>query len=211
MFTILPGHYQAGHYAVEPDWSSASYWYGMASLATQCTIELNHLALPSLQGDAVVAQLYTDLGVTTTQQEAGIVLSKVAHHQVEPVQLDATHFPDLAQTLAVSCAGLGIPCKMSGLHTLRIKETDRITALETEFKKLGLQVETGEETIALKGPPADKGTAIETYGDHRMAMAFAPLALKLPHVDILDAEVVAKSYPNFWEHLGLAGFELAKI
>jgi 3-phosphoshikimate 1-carboxyvinyltransferase len=186
---------------VESDWSSASYFYSMAALSDSAEINLTSYRENSLQGDRSTADIYQKLGVKTTFLEGELKLEKTEVELPETLQLDLANSPDLAQTVAVTCFGLGIGAQLTGLHTLRIKETDRLQALKNELEKLGGQVEISEDTLRLSASEEIKpNIAIDTYNDHRMALAFAPLALKIPIV-INDAGVVSKSFPEFWENL----------
>lgn len=193
---------------VESDWSSASYFYSIIALSDiGASITLSSYKLQSLQGDRALADIYQNLGVTTEFNNDSIVLTKVSR-ELSTVNCQLNDTPDLAQTIAVSCFGLGVGCNLTGLHTLKIKETDRLEALKAELKKLGAEVEVTDDALFLK-PSSTINTevAIDTYNDHRMAMAFAPLAIKVP-IRIKDAEVVSKSYPAFWEDLKKMGFEI---
>ncbi|MFD2601924.1 3-phosphoshikimate 1-carboxyvinyltransferase [Flavobacterium suzhouense] len=201
------GNQQPAAIIVESDWSSASYFYSIVALSEIGTsITLSSFKKQSLQGDRALADIYQDLGVTTEFKESTLTLSKT--HNSKSITRNLKDTPDLAQTIAVSCFGLGIGCNLTGLHTLKIKETDRLEALKTEFEKLGAEVEVSNDTLFLKPSLAiNAEVAINTYNDHRMAMAFAPLAIKVP-IKINDAEVVSKSYPAFWEDLKKVGFEI---
>lgn len=191
---------------IESDWSSASYFYSIAAISEQAEIELSSYKLNSRQGDAEVATIFEHLGVKTEYLDNSIKLSRKNLKHPHSLKLDLQNTPDLAQTIAVCCLGLGIGCELNGLHTLKIKETDRLLALKTEMEKFGANVEITGDSLKLY-PTANlkEGVSIATYNDHRMAMAFAPLALKVP-VEIQEAEVVSKSYPEFWEHLATLGF-----
>ncbi|MBT8184356.1 MAG: 3-phosphoshikimate 1-carboxyvinyltransferase [Eudoraea sp.] len=186
---------------VESDWSSASYYYGIAALSEIGTkINLTAYKKNSLQGDSILSELYRDFGVTTSFGDHSISLLKTADHKTS-VEYDLTSAPDIAQTIVVSCFGLGMGCHLSGLHTLKIKETDRLEALYKELTKLGAKLEVTSDSLTLEpGKTILSKIAIDTYNDHRMAMAFAPLAMKTTLI-INDAEVVSKSYPDFWEDL----------
>jgi len=193
---------------VESDWSSASYFYSLVALSENAKITLGSYKKKSYQGDAALAEIYTNLGVKTTYGEQTITLEKL-NTAVAPgfgnEALDLSNAPDIAQTIAVTCFGLGLGCHLMGLHTLKIKETDRLEALKTEIEKLGGEVRITAATLTLK-PVAkiNKGVTIATYNDHRMAMAFAPLALRT-QFQIQDAHVVSKSYPDFWNDLKQLG------
>ena len=194
---------------VESDWSSASYFYSLVALSNSATIKLSSYRNDSLQGDAVLQTLYAQLGVRTTFTENGIVLEKVSDRTLpKKIIENLVHAPDLAQTLVVSCAGLGIECELSGLHTLKIKETDRLVALQKELTKLGATISVTEDSLHLEaGTCLRQNIAIATYQDHRMALAFAPLGLKVP-IQIQEAEVVSKSYPDFWNDLTYLGYRI---
>lgn len=190
---------------VESDWSSASYFYSLIALSEVGTsISLSSYNKESLQGDSCLVEIYKDFGVETTFQDNSIILAKSAvilsnKKDSTPVNLDLKNAPDLAQTIAVTCFGLGLACNLTGLHTLKIKETDRLVALQNELKKLSAEIEITNESLHLNASlQIDKNCTIKTYDDHRMAMAFAPLALKVP-ITIENADVVTKSYVNFWK------------
>jgi len=195
---------------VESDWSSASYFYSivaMCKIGTQ--ISLTSYKRNSLQGDAILSNIYQDFGVETSFYDEMIVLKKTGNVKKEQIQLDLIKAPDIAQTIVVTCLGLNTPCKLSGLHTLKIKETDRLEALKTEIEKLGGNIRVSENMLWLeKNNSLKNNVIISTYNDHRMAMAFAPLSLKIP-IRIEDADVVSKSYPSFWEDLKSIGFKIS--
>ena len=200
------------HYAtVESDWSSASYFYSIVALSPIDTeITLTSYKKESLQGDAVLAEIYKTFGVETTFENKSIRLKKVKDIQEKAVAFELNKSPDIAQTIAVTCLGLGVNCHLSGLHTLKIKETDRLVALQNELEKLGAKVDISEDTLDLYATKhIKKDVTIKTYNDHRMAMAFAPLALKTS-LYIEDFMVVSKSYPTFWEDLETLGFKFSK-
>ena len=196
---------------VESDWSSASYFYSIIALSDiGSEIRLSSYKKQSLQGDAVLADIYEYFGVSTTFDENSIILKKVAKSKKELLQLDLNKAPDIAQTIAVTCFGLGVSCDLDGLHTLKIKETDRLEALKNELTKLGAIISVTNDSLYLEGSSKIiSNVSIKTYNDHRMAMAFAPLAMLMP-INILDANVVTKSYRNFWEDLQQIGFQLNK-
>jgi len=185
---------------VESDWSSASYYYSLVALSPNSKITLSSYKKASLQGDSVLADIYENLGVKTVFNENSITLintSKVTTSKL--MDLNLIGAPDIAQTIVVTCFGLGIECYLTGLHTLKIKETDRLVALKNEIEKLGGKVEITNETLKLSSSKEiNPNMSVSTYDDHRMAMAFAPLALTVP-IEIEDANVVSKSYPTFWE------------
>lgn len=197
---------------IESDWSSASYYYSIIALSEiGARITLSSYKKRSLQGDSILAKIYTDFGVVTTFENNSITLKKTAMPASDFLNYNLNGAPDMAQTIAVTCFGLGLGCCLTGLHTLKIKETDRLQALQNELTKLGARVQVTGESLTME--PASgiiSDVAIKTYQDHRMAMAFAPLALKVPIV-IEDAEVVSKSYPTFWRDLKHIGFSISEI
>ncbi len=192
---------------IESDWSSASYFYSMIALSENFKITLMGYFKDSLQGDSILATIYESLGVTTyyNEEDASITLSKNNKTIADHILLDLVDAPDIAQTIAVTCFALGLGCKLTGLHTLKIKETDRLLALKTELEKLGAKVTVTNETLELvPSEEINENVTIQTYNDHRMAMAFAPLALKKT-IEINDAGVVSKSFPTYWEDIQKAG------
>ena len=191
---------------VESDWSSASYHFSMVALAQSADVSINSYVTNSLQGDSVLVDIYAQLGVRATFDGHRLQLTKSGKIQSH-ITLDLIKAPDIAQTIAVTCYGLGVSCDLTGLHTLKIKETDRLVALQNELSKLGASIRITEDSLHLDTRKGDivADVAIDTYHDHRMAMAFAPLGLRVPIV-INDAEVVTKSYPSFWNDLELLGF-----
>ena len=198
-----------GCFAVEADWSAASYWFEMAALTpdAEAGLLLKGLQQDSLQGDSRVKDLFEPLGVRAEWQADGLLLQKTAAPGNDPAiyEADLATCPDLAQTVCVACAMLRRPFRLTGLSTLRIKETDRLAALQAELLKLGRSIEIdGDDTLAYDGnavPVQPENIVIDTYSDHRMAMAFAPCALLQPGLRIAAPEVVGKSYPDFWQHL----------
>jgi 3-phosphoshikimate 1-carboxyvinyltransferase len=210
---------------IESDWSSASYWYSIIALSEIGTqINLSSYKINSLQGDSVLVDIYKDFGIETTfNHDNSITISKERIHNSELATQNSqlNNSPDIAQTIAVSCFGLGIGCHLTGLHTLKIKETDRLEALKTELTKLGAAISVTNDSLHLKpndlfkngNSPLLEGCLIDgvlTYQDHRMAMAFTPLALKVP-VIIKDADVVSKSYPDFWKDIEKVGFTIKRV
>jgi len=193
---------------VESDWSSASYFYSIVALSDiGSEITLSSYNKSSLQGDACLAEMYQHFGVKTTFYAQQIILKKEVFIPSSFSQ-NLKDAPDIAQTIAVTCFGLGLSCDLSGLHTLKIKETDRLVALEKELTKLGAEIYVTNDSLHLKPRiKINKNCTIKTYKDHRMAMAFAPLAIKVP-IEILEAEVVTKSYRTFWNDLQQIGFEI---
>ena len=210
---VSPGSYEDIPLTVEADWSAASYWYELAAIAAHLGHDVD-ITLPALtpnsrQGDRVVAQLFEPLGIRTEYTEEGARLHNfqfsILNSQLEK---DFTHCPDIAQTLAVTCCLLGIPYTFKGVHSLRIKETDRVAALIAELRKLGFVLRAeGDELLVWDGTRCEpeEHPVIATYDDHRMAMAFAPAALCYEGLAIEHPEVVTKSYPTFWEDLKRIG------
>lgn len=203
---------QDSKFVIESDWSSASYWYSIVALAEIGTeITLSSYKKDSLQGDSVLAAIYQDFGVETIFQNNTILLRKTQPCHLATVKYHLNDAPDIAQTIAVTCLGLGIGCHLTGLHTLKIKETDRLEALKNEMTKLGGVISVTDDSLTLSASAVLKSDcSIATYQDHRMAMAFAPLALKTDLV-IEEAEVVSKSYPNFWKDLKSVGFQMLEV
>ena len=206
---IQPQTYTPIRYRVESDWSAASYWYEILALAEEGKIQLNGLKKESLQGDSHVAEIYKNFGVETEYFDNYVVISKskeLTHKlDADKLEIDFTNVPDLAQTVVVTCCLKEIPFKFSGLQSLKIKETNRVAALINELKKLGYVLyEPSEGELAWNEERCEPESvpSIATYEDHRMAMAFAPAALLKP-IEILHPEVVSKSYPGFWEDIGL--------
>lgn len=206
VITILPQSYQPVSIAVESDWSAASYWYSIVALAESTEITLLGLEDRSLQGDRQIVDIMEKLGVSSRFHASGVTLTKM-HTESKTLEWDFSSCPDLGPTVMATCAALGVSCYATGLESLRIKETDRIAALQNELAKIGANLleESGRWTLH-PGNDLD-GTefvTFDSYDDHRMAMALAPLALKLP-VTINDPKVVRKSYPGFWEDLAEVG------
>lgn len=195
---------------VESDWSSASYFYSLVALSPLGTqIQMSSYQKNSLQGDSVLADIYSSLGVSTEYGNSNTIsLKKVRSADTAKLNLDLSNSPDIAQTIVVSCLALQLECHIDGLHTLKIKETDRLQALKNEIQKLGSVLKITERSLTLERPrPLTSGALIDTYNDHRMAMAFAPLILKT-NLFINDAEVVSKSFPDFWNNLRSLGLEI---
>lgn len=196
-------------YYVESDWSSASYWYSMVALAETAEVKLLHFNKASLQSDSILVDLYSHLGVKTEWSATGITLTKIP---VEAKELNYSFIdcPDIAQTVAATCVGLGIKANLTGLQTLKLKETDRIVALKTELEKFGASVEITNDSIKII--PAEKivqpTSLIQTYHDHRMAMSIAPLVMKVNELSIQDPDVVNKSYAAFWDDLQESGIDV---
>lgn len=213
VLTVRPGAYQPTDYVIESDWSAASYWYAMVALAPAgAEITLPGLRRESLQGDQAIAGMMTQFGVETTFLPEAVHLRQVPlSPQAETPVLDFTDCPDLAQTVAVVAAALARPVDLTGLESLRIKETDRIAALQAELAKFGGDLRDlghGRFRAESTGFAVD-GQTVATYHDHRMAMAFAPLALRGP-LAIEAPTVVRKSYPQFWKELAKSGFRISE-
>ena len=195
---------------VESDWSSASYYYSIIALSRNLELTLNNFSKNSMQGDSKIISIFEKLGVETifNKNDNSILLRHIKTEIIDSLSLNLNDTPDIAQTLAVTCFGLGIHCKLEGLKTLKIKETDRLLALKTELEKLGANVTFTEESITVfRSRKIIENITIETYQDHRMAMAFAPLVLKVP-INILEPNVVTKSYTTFWEDLLKIGIKV---
>jgi 3-phosphoshikimate 1-carboxyvinyltransferase len=197
---------------VESDWSSASYFYSIVALSKiGSEITLSAYKKESLQGDSCLAEIYQHFGVETVFDEHSIILKKTKVSNKEILEIDLKNAPDIAQTIAVTCFAEKIACNLSGLHTLKIKETDRLEALHDELSKLGALISVTDKSLHLeKSSEIKKNIAIKTYSDHRMAMAFAPLALLVP-IKILNAEVVTKSYQKFWEDMQQIGIVINEL
>lgn len=215
---IAPQVYQARPFTVEADWSAASYYYALAALAPAATLQLNGVYAGSLQGDAVLSDMMEHLGVHTEFLPEGIRLSKKAGNLPPSFEWDFLQCPDLAQTIAVICAGLGVPGTFKGIETLRIKETDRVAALAAELAKVDVTLtdhlpQTGQERFSVQGKAgwgAQIPPVFATYEDHRMAMAFAALGLS-GKIRIAEPQVVVKSYPDFWKDLERLGFDIRTL
>lgn len=218
LISVPPQTYTARPFTVEADWSAASYYYSLAALSDACELYVDGLFAESLQGDAVLQQMYREFGVDTTFTNTGLCLRKAAGGQLpETFEYDFLECPDVAQTLAATCAGLGVTGLFTGLQTLRIKETDRIAALQAELGKVGTFLsklpahfapQSEQEYYLLEGKASwEEAPTFTTYEDHRMAMALAPLALCGP-IRVEEPEVVAKSYPDFWRDLAALGFSV---
>lgn len=217
--SITPQTYQAKPYTVEADWSAASYYYAVAAFSQTTHLQLNGLQGRALQGDSVLIELMQQLGVQSTLNKNGVLLTKIANAPLsKALNFNFLTCPDIAQTLAVVCAGLQVPAQFSGLITLSIKETDRTAALQTELKKIGVDfIGQGDEWTlhladkqVLKQHIQSTSLQISTYHDHRMAMAFAPVAMVMQQaICIEDPMVVTKSYPKFWQDFATLGFDVS--
>ncbi len=201
--------YSKSTISVEPDWSAASYWYAIAALADEAELFLPGLNGYSLQGDSKITEIMANFGITSQFKDGGVFLKKEAK-KLERKIFDFKECPDLAQTVIVVCAALGHDATFTGLETLKIKETDRVNALQVELAKIGVNLIEKNQTYKLdcSGRDLNKTISINTYDDHRMAMAFAPLALVLNEMEIDDHLVVEKSYPHFWKDLESIGYEV---
>ncbi len=194
---------------IESDWSSASYFYSIiSSSAIGSEIVLSTFKKDSLQGDSCLANIYNHFGVRTVFTNSSIILKKVEKSNINTLNLDLITAPDIAQTIAVTCFSEGVGCNLTGLHTLKIKETDRLIALDNELKKLGADISVSNKSLHLKpSTKINSNISIETYNDHRMAMAFAPLSMKTS-IKIKDSEVVTKSYKKFWDDIKQIGIKI---
>ena len=217
-FSVLPQRYESDNdFIVESDWSAASYWYEMVALCKNrnVIIELKGLWPDSQQGDAAISDLFDRLGVKTSFNPSGITLMKKQRTVDYPLNFDFKAMPDMAQTVAVTCAALHIPFHFTGLQSLRIKETDRLLALKTELRKLGYLLDIkDEDALVWNGGRCEAETSpvIATYKDHRMAMAFTPVSLCMDNgIRIDDPHVISKSYPSFWTDLEKANFVITEI
>ena len=195
----------------ESDWSSASYFYSIIALSPLGTqVRLSTYKKDSLQGDAVLKDIYKQMGVETTFDGSKIILKKINNTLPGSIDIDLANAPDIAQTIVVTCLGLQVQCRLTGLHTLKIKETDRLEALKSEIYKFGTDLNITNDSLSLLNPkPLESAAIVETYNDHRMAMAFAPLAL-LTSFSIKEAEVVSKSFPDFWKNLLELGLNISE-
>lgn len=223
---VAPQRYRAAKLTIEPDWSGASYWYSMAALSDEVSLKLPYLKQHSLQGDRAIASIMTQFGVETaftgagihlTRSPSGPPLTRVGEEGKEIVrELDFIHCPDLAQTVISCCTALRLKARFTGLESLKIKETDRVEALRSELGKFGASLNENEagnrwELDAVNVYTPDTPPVIHTYDDHRMAMAIAPLAIRMGPVEIEDKDVVEKSYPGFWKDLQKVGFGLTTL
>lgn len=214
--SVKPGAYAFRHdaYFIEGDWSSAGYWYSVAALSENNEIVLKNLSQQSLQADSVAEALYAQFGVASAWRQEANGPWLLALHRPGKIQANAFYYnfsdcPDLAPTVACTCAGLGIDARLQGLQTLRIKESDRVLALKNELEKFGCEVTSTDQSLHLKQAFSQKqneAVAIDTYHDHRMAMSVAPLCMAYSPLIIRDAGVVNKSYPGFWHDLAQTGF-----
>lgn len=194
---------------IESDWSSASYWYSIATISSNCSLELSDFKESSWQGDSRVSRIYKEyFGVKTEFINDKIILSKIKNHKAPKYfEIDLNDCPDIAQTLIISCAALKVKTKITGLQTLKIKETDRLIAMRNELKKIGVDTELTNNSIEIKSFFTGNNQAIKTYNDHRMALSFATFGT-IQSIDIQNENVVIKSYPNFWKDMIKVGFKV---
>ncbi|HNM32120.1 MAG TPA: 3-phosphoshikimate 1-carboxyvinyltransferase [Chitinophagales bacterium] len=209
---VYAGNYQPKPFFIEGDWSAASYFYSIAILAKNATIELKGLTQQQIQGDSIIATIAEKFGIETIYGDNSIRIKKTAPISIQQMEYDFLECPDLAQTVIAFCAACNINMRCTGLQTLRIKETDRIAALDTELKKLDLaaieEMDSNNWRLHTKKSTKSEVVCIATYEDHRMAMSFAPLALIVDKICIEEPEVVSKSYPMFWKDLERLGFRI---
>lgn len=206
---VHPGEYQESTIEVERDWSSASYFFEWVLFNPELQIGLPGLSLESVQGDAAIVDLFQKLGVSTIQEGGGISIQKSRDQELN--EFDFLEIPDMAQSFAVAAAGMKKKIKFTGLQTLKVKETDRIAALKSELLKVGVACSITDNTLEIAGfKDAPPNALIETFRDHRMAMAFAPLVSKLGEIQIKDPEVVGKSFPDYWEQVAKLGVQIIK-
>lgn len=210
-----PYSYDKKLYIVESDWSAASYYYSLVALSSIGTkLVIKSLFKNSLQADSACAHIYNDFGISTNYEDNLVVISKTEKHRDKKLELDFIECPDIAQTVVCSCVGLQMSFVFKGLQTLKVKETDRIIALQNECKKLGIELSVTNNSIEWNGEESinkEISDSIVTYNDHRMAMSFAPLCLLVQNITIENAEVVSKSYPEFWQHLKFIGINYTQI
>ena len=211
---IAPQQYSPITFEVEADWSAASYWYEMGAFSFG-DIRLNGLSDKSLQGDSAVREIFKNFGIESEWDESG-KLELMPSPDITPrLTIDLSGQPDLAQTLVVTCCALNIPFNITGLSTLKIKETDRLDALCTELRKMSFLIRQPDDASLVwegeRANPTQGGLAIDTYKDHRMALAFAPISYFVPGIIIKDVDVVSKSYPEYWDHLRQIGFTLEEV
>jgi 3-phosphoshikimate 1-carboxyvinyltransferase len=196
---------------VESDWSSLSYFYSIVALSKYSELNIGSYNINSIQGDKKLVEIYKNFGVQTSFSNDIITIKKIESKDLnKSLKLDLSDTPDIAQTIAVTCFGLGLSCDLNGLHTLKIKETDRLEALKVELTKMGAIVSITKDSFHLtKSSEIKSNITIETYNDHRMAMAFTPLAICKPII-INNPDVVSKSFPDFWDHLKGMNFLISK-
>lgn len=210
--TVGPQPFKSAKLGVEPDWSAASYWYSITALADKAELSLPYLKDKSLQGDSRIREIMQAFGVATSKSENGIVL-RSSEKNFDDAVLDLKDCPDLAQTIVVCAAAMAKNLTFTGLETLKIKETDRILALQNELSKIGVTLTESDlyYTLNCDNLSFPKRVSFKTYEDHRMAMAFAPLSLLIEEVVLEEMDVVQKSYPDFWKDLEKAGFTVTEV
>lgn len=209
LVTVKSGAYRPARFEVDADWSAAAFWMEIAALSTS-EFDLRRISPKSLQGDCAAAGFFEMLGVVTEETDEGVHVSPSPEMHAR-LNINLSENPDLAQPLAVTACLLGVPFRFAGLSTLRDKETDRLAALVNELSKLSFDLEIDDDALVWEGyrRPVDADIiTIDTYSDHRMAMSFAPVAIYAPGIIVRDVEVVSKSYPDYWNHLVEAGFNL---
>jgi len=210
----VPYSYSNESYLVESDWSAASYYYSLVALSSVGTkLAISSLYENSLQADTICKAIYEDFGVKTIYQNNTITISKHSNSIIKAFNYNFIECPDIAQTVACTCIGLNVPFHFTGLQTLKVKETDRIVALQNELKNFGYAIEITDNSIQWKKVKSEtfNNLSVATYNDHRMAMSFAPLCLLYENVIIENAEVVSKSYPLFWSHLKSIGINQTQL
>ncbi len=206
---VEPGEYKTATLEIERDWSSASYFFEWVLFNPELEINLPGLSLNSVQGDSAIVNLFQKLGVNAVEKYGGISIQKSAEQNVN--ELDFLEIPDMAQSFALAAAGMKKKIKLRGLQTLKVKETDRIAALKSELLKVGVECKTTDSMLEIAGfKDAPSNVLIETFRDHRMAMAFAPLVSKLGVIQIVDPDVVGKSFPDYWKQVAKLGVEMIK-
>jgi len=210
--TIKPQPFKPAVLTVEPDWSAASYWYSIAALLDNGQISLPYLKGKSLQGDSRIREIMVAFGVRTSKTDNGIAVTSTEQNFSDEI-LDLKDCPDLAQTIIVCAAALKKNLAFTGLETLKIKETDRILALQNELGKIGVTLTENNliYTLNCDGLNFPDRVSFKTYEDHRMAMAFAPLSLLIKEIVLEDMDVVEKSYPDFWKDLQKAEFTVKEV
>ena len=210
LISVKKEPYKSLCYTVENDWSGASFWYSFVALSENGSIDIPFLKNNSIQGDSILSEIYTSFGVNTTFNENGINISTFKKQKVDEFKFNLSNYPDLALPIAVTCAGLGIQCYLTGLESLKHKECDRLVCLKNELEKFNIISEVNEYSININGNQKlkESSSTIKTYKDHRMAMSIAPLIMQTKQITFDDEKVVNKSYPSFWEDMERLNFEL---
>ncbi len=201
--------YKANSFVVENDWSGASFWYSFVALSSNGAIEIPYLNKNSIQGDSILSKIYLSFGVQTTFSKNGISIKKTSK-SIDRFNYNLSDYPDLALPIAVSCVGLGIDCELTGLESLKHKESDRLSCLKSELEKFNISSEVSTNSMKIKGNQLLKSSSkmIKTYKDHRIAMSIAPLIMKTKNIKFDDKLVVEKSYPLFWEDMKQLHFKM---